>query len=147
MPMTVPGTTAYEAGLTAENGFASQADVLVNTRTAADFVGATKMDRPEWGAVDPTNGMVYFTLTNNTGREVTDGPNPRPANAYGHIIRWREAGDDHAATTFEWDIFVLAGPAEDSRNLAGEPGVVAHLIAGTVAFGAGLTWGSVAIRW
>src|SRR5262245_13751509 len=56
-------------GLTAENGFRSQAEVLVNTRNAADFVKATQMDRPEWGAVEPRNGAVYFTLTNNTRRE------------------------------------------------------------------------------
>lgn len=103
--------------LTAANGFADQGEVLVNTRLAADALGATKMDRPEWGAVDPRDGRVYFTLTNNTRRTEaqTDTANPRPRNPFGQIIRWREAGDDHAATRFEWDLFLLAGPAEDSR--------------------------------
>ncbi len=110
-----------ENGLTPENGFASQADVLVNTRTAADLVGATKMDRPEWGAVDPGTGEVYFTLTNNTRRieAQTDPANPRALNAFGHIIRWREDNDDHAATAFEWELFVLAGNPQQSRDLAG----------------------------
>ncbi|GGC86566.1 PhoX family protein [Halopseudomonas salina] len=91
--------------------FTSQADVLVNTRLAADTVGATPMDRPEWGAVDPANGDVYFTLTNNSRRtaDQTDEANPRGANPHGHIIRWAETGGDHAATTFDWDIFLFAG--------------------------------------
>jgi uncharacterized protein len=108
-------------GLTPENGFASQADVLVNTRTAADFVGATKMDRPEWGAIDPKTGMVYFTLTNNSRRILaeTDAANPRAVNEFGHIIRWTEAGDDHAATRFAWDIFIFAGNRAESRDPSG----------------------------
>lgn len=91
--------------------FPNQAAVLVNTRLAADAVGATPMDRPEWVSVHPTSGEVYVTLTNNSSRkeEDVDEANPRAANRYGQIIRWREAGDDAAATTFEWDIFVLAG--------------------------------------
>ncbi len=98
-------------------GFASQADVLVNTRLAADAVGATKMDRPEWGAVDPKTGRVYFSLTNNTARtaEQVDAANPRPNSRWGHIIRWEEGGGDPTATTFNWDIFILAGPPEDSQ--------------------------------
>lgn len=111
-----------ENGLTPENGFADLADILVNTRSAADFVGATKMDRPEWGAVDPTNGQVYFTLTNNTrrGEGQEDAANPRPNNSFGHIIRWSEEGT-HAGTRFVWDIFVLAGDQNDSRDPNGEP--------------------------
>jgi len=100
--------------------FNSQADVLVNTRLAADIVGATKMDRPEWGAIDPRTGQVYFTLTNNSQREVTNKANPRQKNRWGHIIRWTEAGNDPAATRFEWDVFLLSGPEGDSL-FAGKP--------------------------
>ncbi len=95
---------ATAAGVT----FANQADLLINTRLAADIMGATKMDRPEWGAVHPTTGEVYFSLTNNTSRteEQVDAPNPRANNTTGHIIRWNE---DAGKTTFKWDIFLLGG--------------------------------------
>ncbi|MBS7456982.1 PhoX family protein [Coralloluteibacterium stylophorae] len=96
--------------------FADQADVLVNTRLAADVAGATPMDRPEWGAVDPRSGEVYFTLTNNGARAPgdTDEANPRGPNPYGHIITFREDGGRNEATRFEWDLFLLAGPPADS---------------------------------
>ncbi|ENO84145.1 PhoX family protein [Thauera linaloolentis] len=90
-------------------GFANQAEVLIHARLAADAVGATKMDRPEWVSVHPESGEVYVTMTNNSGRSTADEANPRLQNRYGQIVRWREAGNDPAATTFEWDIFVLAG--------------------------------------
>ena len=101
-------------GLTAANGFPDQASICARTRQAGDHVGATKMDRPEWIAVHPVTKEVYCSLTNNSerGREGQTGPdaaNPRAANVYGHIIRWREAGGDPAATRFAWDVFVLAG--------------------------------------
>jgi secreted PhoX family phosphatase len=95
--------------LAADGNFPSQAEVLVHTRLAADAVGATKMDRPEWVSVHPTSGEVYVALTNNDKRKSATAANPRPANIYGQIVRWREAGSDAAATKFEWDIFVLAG--------------------------------------
>lgn len=90
--------------------FSDQADVLLNTRLAADVAGATKMDRPEWGAVHPETSEVYFTLTNNTARTAAnvDAANPRANNATGHIIRWKERGNV-AANQFDWDIFMLAG--------------------------------------
>jgi secreted PhoX family phosphatase len=101
-------------GLTAERGFASQADVLVKTRQAGDTAGATPMDRPEWTAVNPLDKSVYCTLTNNSargakGQPAIDAANPRASNTFGHIIRWNEQGGDPAATWFLWDIFVLAG--------------------------------------
>jgi len=105
-----------ENGLTADKGFADQGEVLIKTRQAADAVGATKMDRPEWIAVHPQTGEVFVTLTNNNqrgqpGREV-DAANPRPDNIMGHIIRWREGSGgsgDAAATEFRWMHFALAG--------------------------------------
>jgi uncharacterized protein len=102
--------------------FKDQADVLVNTRLAADVVGATKMDRPEWGAVHPQTNEVYMTMTNNTARTETDAANPRPNNATGHIIRWREQGNRAFATKFDWDLFVLAGDANNSQILPEQNG-------------------------
>ncbi len=97
-------------------GFTSQAQVCVFSRLAADAVGATTMDRPEWSAVDPISGEVYYTLTNNndrgdTGEEQVNAANPRPDNEYGHIIKLREGSDNPAATSFSWDIFVFGGPS------------------------------------
>lgn len=114
----VPG----QNGLNADNGFGTIQNILLNTRGAADIAGGTPMDRPEWGAVDPGTGQVYFTLTNNTSRSPidTDGPNPRGPNHFGQIVRWFEEGPHHA-TRFHWDLYVIAGPTHESRDLNGEP--------------------------
>lgn len=116
--------------LNADNGFTDQADVLIKTRLAADTLGATKMDRPEWIAVNPRTKEVYCTLTNNVNRGSPatpglDAANPRPNNVFGHIIRWREAGSDSASLRFRWDIFTYAGdsqhPEEAKRgNIKGD---------------------------
>lgn len=108
-------------GLTPANGFADLADILINTRLAADHVGATKMDRPEWGAVDPNTGAVFFTLTNNTRRTQAqvDAVNPRAVNNFGQIVRWTYADGDHTRARFDWDLFVLAGDARHSSVAAG----------------------------
>ncbi len=106
--------------------FPNQAAVLIKTRLAADAVGATKMDRPEWVAVHPGTREVYCTLTNNSGRSEPNGPNPRTENRYGQIVRWREKGADPTATEFEWDLFVLAGNPiayPDDELLRGSPNV------------------------
>jgi hypothetical protein len=109
-------------GLTPENGFADLADILVNTRLAADTAGATKMDRPEWGTVDVNNHKVYFTLTNNTRRALTqiDAVNPRAENNFGSILRWGYEGNDYTRTAFAWDLFVLAGTERQSATFNGQ---------------------------
>lgn len=107
--------TVGAGGKTLGAEFGSLEAILLNTRGAADFVGATPMDRPEWTAVHPTNGDVYLTLTNNTSRNAargTNGANPRLNNANGHIIRWHDAS---GSNTFRWDIFVFgAGEADNA---------------------------------
>ena len=52
----------------------SMNDILLNTRGAADLVGATKMDRPEWIDTFPEALTAIGTLTNNTRRGT--GTNP-----------------------------------------------------------------------
>ena len=84
-------------------------DILINTRAAADAVGATMMDRPEWIDTFPHALTAIATLTNNNRRGTTpvsvnnpdgstvagsarppvDAINPRVNNVYGHIITWK----------------------------------------------------------
>jgi secreted PhoX family phosphatase len=128
--------------LTPERGFASQADVVLRCREAADRLGATPLDRPEDVAVHPSTGHVYLSCTQNLVRDQgeaavagrtldtrTNGASPRAPNTAGHIIELIERGADAAATAFRWEIFLLAGaplrqqlvaalPAEHSASLA-----------------------------
>ena len=133
----VAGNAAY--------AFADLADVVANARLAADAAGATRMDRPEWTAVNPANGEVYVTLTENpdrgaAGRSGNDQPDPPPdaanprywldrrtrddgstidqkGNVNGHVLRLREAGDDAASTAFVWDIYLFGAQARADAGL------------------------------
>ncbi|WP_208352011.1 PhoX family protein [Pseudaestuariivita rosea] len=99
-----------EGPLTAENGFKDQGDVMIDTRLAADLLGATPMDRPE-DAQPRGDGTAYIMLTNNTRRQAdqVNAANPRAESAFGHIIEIKEEGGNHAATRGTWDILVKCG--------------------------------------
>lgn len=116
--------------------FADQVDVLVNARLAADAVGATKMDRPEWCGVNPANGEVYVTLTNNSNRKVSptgtqfgldaanprayvdaDGPGTSQGNVNGHIVRMAEAGGESTATSFTWDVYLFGAEVDSLASV------------------------------
>ena len=99
--------------------FADQAEVLTFARAAADVLGATPMDRPEWISVAP-NGDVYATLTNNSERDTPHAANPLAPNPDGHIIRWRdEAGG--LGSRFNWDIFLLAKDTHGTEDTFSDP--------------------------
>ncbi len=105
--------------LTSDNGFPDQGAVLIRSRQASDRLGATKMDRPEWIAIDQDARTVYCTLTNNNRRGRQDHPavdaaNPRANNSMGHIIQWTEDGD-FDSTTFRWKHLLLAGNPDNER--------------------------------
>jgi uncharacterized protein len=132
----VSGNTVYP--------FADLADVMINARLAADAAGATKTDRPEWTAVNPRNGEIYITMTENPDRgnagSVSNNNNPNPdldpafprywldskgvssqgaantlrGDVNGQIMRMRETGNDASATTFNWDIYLFASQANAS---------------------------------
>jgi secreted PhoX family phosphatase len=115
-----PGNDTQGPAIDTTLDFATQADVLVDTKAAARVAGATLMDRPEWITVAP-DGTLYCTLTNNSGRQVIDAANPRPVNRHGHIISWREQGNRPDATRFEWSVTLLAGdPSLPEANLKGD---------------------------
>ena len=129
----ISGNTVYK--------FDDLADVLINARLAADAAGATKCDRPEWTAVNPLNGEIYITMTENPDRgnvgtnSSNNQPNPDvdPAfprywldnkgvssqgaastlkgNVNGQVMRIRETGSDASATTFNWDIYLFGSQA------------------------------------
>jgi secreted PhoX family phosphatase len=119
----------------------SVADVLVDTRLAADAVAPTRMDRPEDIQPNPVNGRVYCALTNNSSRGTrfpADEANPittsmvresldapltaASGNRNGYVLELRERGDDAAARRFTWSLMLVCGdPEAPETYFAGFP--------------------------
>lgn len=127
--MTWLPLVAGEGPLTPENGYHTQADVVLRTRMAADLVGATPMDAPEGFTPHPKTGRIYVAMTENEdrlpkgegdAREQVNAANPRSPNPDGHILELSPPGapdaPDHAATTYTWDAFLLCGDPRDAAS-------------------------------
>ncbi|MGZ8737195.1 MAG: PhoX family protein [Nocardioides sp.] len=119
----------------------SVADVLIDTRLAADKVGATRMDRPEDIEPNPVNGKVYCALTNNSNRGTkhpVDEANPlaesmvrselgaplTPAsgNRNGYVLEITERESRPTAKRFTWDLLLVCGdPEAPETYFAGYP--------------------------
>ncbi len=119
----------------------SVAEVLIDTRLAADTVGPTKMDRPEDIQPNPVNDKIYCALTNNSDRGTaypTDEANPlgssmvrtepgapltsASGNRNGYVMEITERLDDAAATRFRWVLFLVCGdPEAPETYFAGYP--------------------------
>lgn len=126
--------------------FANYGDVVMRAREAATLLGATQMDRPEdveapvdreWRGL----GSVLVVCTNNRNESYQHPGNPRRGSAQtaqeqqpnyaGHILRFNETDGDHAATTFTWDVFALAGDPQPDPAFA-LPGDIAADVSNTL---------------
>ena len=134
LPLTLANLESKAAG-----AFADQADICLRTREAGDVVGATPMDRPEdvEAPCDPVTfagtGKVFVVCTNNSNRGgsanrptgtvrsgAADAANPRTNNRTGHIVQITENGNDHTATTFTWQFYLLAGDPKAATGAVGD---------------------------
>ncbi len=123
MVAVVFGQGPLNAGNTAY-AFADQADVLTTPAWPA-----TRWARPRWTsrwtAVNPVNGQMYLTLTNNSSRTA---PTPMPPTRAPIAIQddrrpdqrqsqWprhppARNGDTSEATSFTWDIYAFGAGAD-----------------------------------
>ena len=101
------------------NRFESQAELLIYTRVAADLLGATPMDRPEWTTIG-RKGDVFWTCTNNSKRNEPNVANTEAPNSDGHIIRTKDS-NKYLGTKFKWEIYLLASATRGTEGVFTDP--------------------------
>ncbi len=89
----------YEEQPALQKKFKSQTEALIRLREAAKLVGGTALDRPEDIDVDPFNGNVLVTLTNNVARK----------NYVGSILKIVETDCKHDSLTFTSETYLTGG--------------------------------------
>ncbi len=89
----------YEESKILQKLFKDQTDVLIQLRAAARFVGGSPLDRPEDIEIDPVNGNVLVSLTNNSTIK----------NYHGSILKIVEDNGDHTSLTFKAETYLAGG--------------------------------------
>ncbi|MEL7118305.1 MAG: alkaline phosphatase PhoX [Bacteroidota bacterium] len=89
----------YDESPVLQKFFKNQTEVLIRLREAARYVGGTPLDRPEDIEIDPINGNVLVSLTNNTSKN----------NYFGSILKIEEDNNDHASLTFKSEVYLAGG--------------------------------------
>lgn len=79
--------------------FKTQTQTLIFLREAAVIVGGTPLDRPEDIEVDPVDGSVLVSLTNNKGKE----------NYFGSILKLVETDNNYESLTFSSSTYLAGG--------------------------------------
>ncbi|MEM7382074.1 MAG: alkaline phosphatase PhoX [Bacteroidota bacterium] len=79
--------------------FKDQTEVLVRCREASKILGATPLNRPEDIEIDPVNGGVFVSLTNNTDKD----------DFHGSILKVEETNGQYDSLTFKATTFMAGG--------------------------------------
>lgn len=97
-----------------KNNFKNQTEVLIRLREAAKLVGATPLNRPEDIEINPANGDVIVSLTNNKPK----------GDLFGSLLRIKEKNNNPLSLEFEATTFLTGGPETGFAcpdNLAFDP--------------------------
>lgn len=81
--------------------FANQTEVLIRAREAAKLLGATPLNRPEDIEIDPINGNILVSLTNNKNKN----------DYHGSILKIEESNGKFDAMTFRASTYKAGGEA------------------------------------